>query len=400
MVSEHANPLAVLGGVGGGNQNVHVAELSAALCRQGHRVTVYSRRDDPDVPDRVRADAGYDVVHVPAGPAKRLPRDELLPHMAEFGRFLAAEWPLERPDIVHAHFWMSGLASLLAARASETPVVQTFHGLGAVERRHLGKADTSPPERVRLERLIGRDAVQLAATCTDEVFELARLGLPRTRVSVVPCGVDLDRFTAAGDVAARGAAYRIVSAGRLLPRTGFATVIAALPRVADTELVIAGGPAPGGLSGDREACRLTDLARRRGVGDRVHLVGRVSHGDLPALLRSADLVVCTPWYEPFAMVPLAAMACGVPVVAAAVGGLTDAVVDGVTGELVPPRGPDALASTLRRLLDDVAQREAYGVAGTDRARSRYSWDRVAVDTLRVYEKALAKPSATQNVAQA
>ena len=388
MVSEHANPLATLGEVDAGGQNLHVAELSGALCGQGHRVTVYTRRDDPDAPERVRADSGYEVVHVPAGPARYLPKDELLPHMAEFGRFLAGEWYRDQPDVVHAHFWMSGLASLLAAREADLPVVQTFHALGVVKRRHQGPADTSPPDRVRMERLIGKNAAQLAVTCSDEVFELVRLGLPRTRMSVVPCGVDLDRFTAEGKVAGRGAKHRVVSVGRLVPRKGFATAISALPAVPDTELVIAGGPAQGRLSEDEEACRLNELARRRGVADRVHLLGQVSRSDMPALLRSADLVVCTPWYEPFGMVPLEAMAGGVPVVAAAVGGLTDTVVDGVTGELVPPRRPEALASTLRRLLDDPAQREAYGVAGMDRARSRYSWDRIGTDILRVYEKAL------------
>jgi glycosyltransferase involved in cell wall biosynthesis len=390
MVSEHANPLAALGGVDAGGQNLHVAELSAALCRQGHEVTVYSRRDDPAQPERVRTDAGYEVVHVPAGPARYLPKDELLPHMTEFGRFLARQWWDEQPDVVHAHFWMSGLASLLATRGTDLPVVQTFHALGAVKRRHQGSADTSPPERVRLERLIGKNAAQVAATCSDEVFELARMGLPRPRMSVVPCGVDLDRFGVTGPTPGRGAKYRIVSIGRLVPRKGFATAIAALAGVPDTELVIAGGPDQGRLADDPEACRLRELAQRSGVADRVHLLGQVSRAEMPGLLRSADLVVCTPWYEPFGIVPLEAMACGRPVVAAAVGGLIDTVVDGVTGELVPPKRPEVLATTVRRLLDNPAQREAYGVAGMDRAHSRYSWDRIAIDILRVYEKALTE----------
>jgi D-inositol-3-phosphate glycosyltransferase len=390
MVSEHANPLAALGDVDAGGQNLHVAELSAALCRQGHEVSVYTRRDDPGLRERVMVESGYEVVHVAAGPAEGLPKDRLLPHMAEFGRFLAEEWSRDRPDVVHAHFWMSGLASMLAARETGVPVVQTFHALGVVKRRHQGSADTSPPERIRFERLVGKNAARVAATCSEEVFELARLGLPRLRMSVVPCGVDLHRFTAEGPKAGRGARHRIVSVGRLVPRKGFATAIAALPGVPDAELLIAGGPEQRRLAGDPEACRLQQLARRCGVDDRVHLLGQVSRDAMPALLRSADVVLCTPWYEPFGIVPLEAMACGVPVVAAAVGGLTDTVVDGVTGELVPPKRPDVLAATLRRLLDDPAAREAYGVAGMDRARSRYSWDRIGTDILRVYEKALGE----------
>ncbi|UQS24149.1 glycosyltransferase [Amycolatopsis thermalba] len=388
MVSEHANPLAVLGEVDAGGQNLHVAELSAALCRQGHDVTVYTRRDDRAQPEQVRAPAGYRVVHVPAGPAERLPKDELLPHMTEFGRYLAKSWQRDTPDVVHAHFWMSGLASLLATRGTDVPVVQTFHALGVVKKRYQGTADTSPPERVQLERLIGKNAARVAATCSDEVFELARMGLPRARMSVAPCGVDLERFTPDGPAAPRGTLHRIVSVGRLVPRKGFATAIAALPAVPGAELVIAGGPEQGRLADDPEANRLLELARRLGVADRVRLLGQVTRDEMPSLLRSADLVVCTPWYEPFGIVPLEAMACGVPVVAAAVGGLIDTVVDGVTGELVPPKRPEALAATLRRLLGDPAQREAYGIAGCDRARSRYSWDRIAVDVLRIYEKAL------------
>lgn len=221
--------------------------------------------------------------------------------------------------------------------------------------------------------MIGKSATQVAATCSGEVFELARMGLPRPRISVVPCGVDLERFGATGPAPARGAKYRIVSVGRLVPRKGFATAIAALAGVRDTELVIAGGPDQCRPADDPEACRLRELSEQCGVADRVHLLGQVSHAEMPGLLR---------------IVPLEAMACGRPVVAAAVGGLIDTIVDGVTGELVPPKRADMLAASLRRLLDNPAQREAYGVAGMDRARSRYSWDRIAVDILRVYEKAL------------
>ncbi|HVV10340.1 glycosyltransferase [Amycolatopsis sp.] len=383
MVSQQASPLAVRGNT----QGLHVAGLAAALCAQGHEVTVYSRRDDPAQPERMRAGAGYEMVCVPAGPEAELPADKVLAHMADFAGYLTREWESAPPDVVHAHFWSSGLAALLAARGTDLPVVQTFYGLGVVEARYEGSA-TGPAERVRLERLVGRNAVQVAAGCSDEVFELARLGLRRPRISIVPRGVEVDRFTPVGPRAGRDARQRILGVGCLAPRKGFATMISALPWVPETELVIAGGPALDGLAADPEAARLRELARRHGVADRVHLIGHIAREELPALYRSADLVVCTPWYEPFGLVPLEAMACGVPVVATAVGGLIDTVVDGVTGELVPPRRPDALAATLRRLLDEPAQREAYGIAGADRAHSRYSWDRVGTDMLRVYEQAL------------
>src|SRR5689334_7967422 len=154
MVSEHASPLAVLGGADAGGQNVHVAELSSAMTRRGHTVTVYTRRDDPTLPERVEMPQGYTVVHVPAGPAEHLPKDELLRHMGPFAQFLDAEWSVVRPDVAHAHFWMSGIATQLAARHLELPAVQTFHALGVVKRRHQGVNDTSPRQRQHLEAAV------------------------------------------------------------------------------------------------------------------------------------------------------------------------------------------------------------------------------------------------------
>ncbi|MEU4674028.1 glycosyltransferase [Amycolatopsis sp. NPDC023774] len=394
MVSEHANPLAALGEEDAGGQNVHVAELSAALVRAGHDVTVYTRREDHDQNDELTTPHGYRVVHVPAGPARKLPKDQLLPHMGTFGSYLRDRWRVERPDVAHAHFWMSGVATSLAANATGTPTAQTFHALGVVKKRHQGDKDTSPADRIRLERLVGRRAGRVIATCSDEVFELSRMGVPRTRISIVPCGVDLKRFTPDGHVAKCRAAHRLVAVGRLVPRKGFDTAIAALARLPDTELVIAGGPEKGRLASDPEALRLRQLAQRTGVADRVRFAGQVSRSTMPALLRSADAVVCTPWYEPFGIVPLEAMACGVPVVAAAVGGLTDTVVDGVTGLLVRPRRADELAARVRLLIEDPGLRHAYGSAGLDRARARYSWDRVAADTVRAYHKIVPELAAT------
>jgi type III pantothenate kinase len=152
----------------------------------------------------------------------------------------------------------------------------------------------------------------------------------------------------------------------------------------DTELVIAGGPERDRLAGSLEAQRLIALAAEAGVADRVEMRGRTSRGDVAALLRSADTAVCVPWYEPFGIVPLEAMACGVPVVAAAVGGMIDTVVDDVTGVHVPPRDPERLADTLAPLLDDGERRAALGAAGAQRARRLYDWNRIAGSTLNVY----------------
>ncbi len=385
MVSEHASPLAAFGGVDAGGQNVHVAALAAAMGRRGAEVVVYTRREDASLPKRVALAPRVTVEHVDAGPSEPVPKDFLLPYMDEFASELEHSWGEWRPDVVHAHFWMSGRAALAAARTLEVPVVQTFHALGGVKKRHQGEKDTRPPERLAEERRILRSADGIVATCSDEVFELSRMGADPRRVSVVPCGVDLDLFRPDGPVEERATGTRrVVVVGRLVERKGAGDAIFALASVPDAELIVAGGPDAASLPGDPEAKRLLSIARSLGVEDRVKLRGRVDRKELSALLHSADVVACVPWYEPFGIVPLEAMACGVPVVASAVGGLTDSVVDGVTGALVPPRRPERLAATLRSLLADPARRRSLGAAGVERARSRYGWDRIAGATLEVY----------------
>jgi len=392
MVSEHASPLAALGGVDAGGQNVHVAALATEMGRQGAHVTVHTRRDDPCLPQRVRLAAGAVVDHVPAGPPAPIAKDELLPHMDAFAADLAAQWREDRPDVVHAHFWMSGHAALMAARELGIPVVHTFHALGVVKRRYQGDLDTSPSERIGIEKEILRRADHVVATCSDEVFELVRMGGARGRLTVVPCGVDLDLFTPEGRRARRRPGMRrIVCVGRLVARKGVGNAISALAQLPDTELVVAGGPPRAQLHRDSEAQRLLALAREHGVADRVELRGRMDREDVAALLRSADAVVCVPWYEPFGIVPLEAMACGTPVVASAVGGMIDSVVDGVTGIHVPPRDPDRLAEALAPLLADPERRGAFGSAGVERARRRYGWPRIAAATLDVYARVAARP---------
>jgi type III pantothenate kinase len=350
-------------------------------------VVVHTRRDDPDLPARVEMAPGVTVHHVDAGPPCAIAKDDLLVHMEAFAAELVRAWRRDRPDVVHAHFWMSGHAALLAAREHHVPVVQTFHALGVVKRRYQGDRDTSPPERFAIERDIIRRADEIVATCSDEVFELLRLGAARGRLTVVPCGVDLDLFSPEGRRDRRRAGMRrLLCVGRLVRRKGIGNVIEALADVPGTELVVAGGPPRHELAADPEAQRLLAVARRHGVADRVDLRGRVERRDLPRLMRSADVVVCAPWYEPFGIVPLEAMACGVPVVASAVGGMIDTVVDGVTGVHVPPRDPERLAAVLRGLLDDPLRREEWGQNGVRRARRLYDWGRVATATLDVYAR--------------
>ncbi|MFF5232179.1 glycosyltransferase [Dactylosporangium sp. NPDC000521] len=399
MISEHASPLAALGGEDAGGQNTHVAELSAALAALGHDVRVHTRRDSAALPAEVRAASGVTVVHVPAGPAEALAKDELLPHMGAFARWSARQW-LDggwSPDVVHAHFWMSGIAALEAARHVDAPVVQTFHALGSVKRRHQGAQDTSPACRVGAERALCRTVDRIVAQCSDEVAELIRLGAPRSRITVVPSGVNQCTFGPGGPAVPRTRGLRrVLTVGRLVPRKGFEEVVRAMRLVPGAECVIVGGPPADDLASEPYARHLLDLAAALGVADRVRLVGAVQAADMPAWYRSADVVVAAPWYEPFGLTPLEAMACGVPVVASAVGGLTDTVVDGCTGDLVPARDPRRLGAAIRGLLDDGMRRLAYSAAALDRARRCYTWPRGAERLEALYRE--VQPAASEVLA--
>lgn len=387
LVCAHASPPGPHGPVVGTHQ--HVARVAAELTIRGHDVHVYERRDDPDLPATSDI-AGYRVVRVPVGPSTRTPTADLVPYVPEFGQWLTDRWAGDwTPDVVHGHFWVGGLAAATAVRQTTIPVVQTFHSLGVEQLRHLGRAYAGPGERIPLERALSR-AVDLAvAQSTDEVDELTRMGLQRAAVAVVPAGVDTARFNPDGEAEPRDHQARILSVGGLTAGHGQDDLIQAMRLVSDAELIIVGGPAAGELANDPDARRLRDLAARCGVADQVRLVGAVPHEQTPAWYRSADVVVCSPHYASAGRVPLEAMACGVPVVGYALGGVADTVVDEVTGRLVPPGDVRSLGVTLRRLLSDDAERFAFGHAAVDRVRCSYTWDRAAGTLERLYERVVS-----------
>jgi D-inositol-3-phosphate glycosyltransferase len=227
------------------------------------------------------------------------------------------------------------------------------------------------------------------ATASQELFSLRRLGTDPRRVTVVPCGVDLTLFSPPASRPEPSGLLRIVWVGRLVERKGVGTIIEALATAPGVELIVAGGPDRRDLCGDAEYRRLAELAERVGVAGRVRFSGRVGRTEASELLRSADIAVCVPWYEPFGIVPLEAMACGVPVIGSAVGGLLDTIVDGSTGLHVPPRDPARLARAINQLVADARLRARLGAAGAERARALYGWDRIAEHTLAVYEAVVA-----------
>jgi glycosyltransferase involved in cell wall biosynthesis len=385
MISEHASPLATLAGATAGGQHTHVAELSTVLAAQGHDVRIYTRRDAPDLPPVVAMGDRVHVVHVPVGPARVLPENGVLPLMGEFGQWLGADWREGdwTPTVAHAHFWTSGLAAVTAARQARVPVVQTFHTLGSAD--HGPAATDGGPPRIGYERALGRAVDRIVVQCQDEIRELVQLGVPRSRMSLVPAGVDSERFTPDGPAEPRDPDRpRILSVGRLIERKGLGDVIQAMQYVPGAECVVVGGPPADRLDADPHARRLRALAESLHVADRVRLVGAVPAHDMPRWYRSADLLAAAPWYEPFGLTPLEAMACGVPVVGTSVGGLTETVVDGLTGDLIPARDPRALGSALRRLVNDKVRRFAYATAALDRARQAYSWKRAASQLSAVY----------------
>ncbi|MEV4691779.1 glycosyltransferase [Micromonospora echinospora] len=368
----------------------HIARVAAELAARGHDVRVYERRAAAAQPALTELD-GYRVERVPVGPPDVLSTAELVPFVAEYGRWLAGQWAGDwTPDVVHGHYWVGGLAAAHAVRATDIPVVQTFHSLGVEQLRHLGSRYGGPGERIPLERALTRAVDVAVAQCNDEVDELTRMGLQRTAVAMVPTGVDTGQFHPDGEAAPRDQRPRILSVGGLAPGHGQDDLIRAMRLVGDAELVIAGGPPAERLDGHAEARRLRELAERAGVAEQVKLVGAVPHDQMATWYRSADVVACTPHYASAGRVSLEAMACGVPVVGYAMGGIADAVVDEVTGKLVPPGDVRTLGVTLRRLLSDNAGRFAYGHAAVDRVRCSYTWERTATALERLYERVIGR----------
>jgi glycosyltransferase involved in cell wall biosynthesis len=364
-------------------QALRVASLAATLAGLGHQVTVYARKDSPARP-RSESAGGVRFEYLTAGPAAPLTQEQLLPQLGKFSDELAKRWRDSPPDVVHAHYWTSGLAALAATRGTRIPVVQTFHSLAGMSAHALPGGDAV---RLKMERLIARSVRAVLAGSSSELGELASLGVPRAAISVVPFGVDTAKFDPEGPAARRTKRPRLLAAAPTSAEHGLDTVIRALATLPGAELLVAGGPARADVGADPVLRELARLAERTGVSDRVMFTGKVAAARVPALLRSADLFVQVTGTESAAILPVEAMACGTPVVAAADSADQDAVVDGATGALVRPGDAAALARRIRQLLASPMLLEGFGIAAADRARSRYSWERVGQQTVAAYERA-------------
>jgi phosphoheptose isomerase len=402
FISEHASPLATLGGVDSGGQNVYVGELARQLADIGYAVDIFTRWDNPNLPQVVSWLTDVRVIHVEAGPTEFVEKERLFSYMPEFARnmisFMVQE---ETPyDLVHANFWMSGWVAMEVKRTLSVPFVITFHALGAIRKIHQGEQDRFPAERIDVERRIVQEADQVLAECPQDVDDLMQhYDASRDKITLIPCGFNpnefypLDRLLARMVLNLPAQDHIILQLGRMVPRKGVDNVVRALGRVNSTSntvrLIVVGGESDDITTEcNPEIARLQGIAAEAGVSDRVIFAGRKNRDMLKYYYAAADVFITTPWYEPFGITPLEAMACGTPVIGANVGGIKYSVVDGKTGYLVPPQDPEALAARLETLLSSPALLEEMKKNAILRVNTFFTWSRVAALAGRLYERVL------------
>ena len=401
MISEHASPLAAVGGTDAGGQNIYVANVARCLARQGDTVDIFTRWDDPSVAFMVPLGPGCRIVHVEAGARAPVPKEQLLAFMPAFASFCEA-WMRrsERYDVIHANFFMSGWVGARLKEVFGTPLVTTFHALGKVRLEHQRESDGFPSERLAIEQSLMAQSDRIIAECPQDVADLERLyAADRARMSMIPCGFDAAEFKPVSRASARrrlqveDTEFTVLQLGRMVPRKGIDTVIRAMACLtpSDARLRIVGGDCDQ-ANADRtpEIGRLAQVARECGVSDRVVFEGRKRRCELRDWYAAADVFVTTPWYEPFGITPLEAMACARPVIGSRVGGLSYSIDDGVTGLLVPAKDHVALASALERLRANPSLAAAMGNAGLARVRRHFTWDRIAGQLSTVFQEVAAR----------
>jgi len=396
LVSEHASPLAVLGGADAGGQNIYVAHVARCLVDEGHAVDVFTRRDDPTQAPVTYVNPRLRVLHIPAGPPQFVPEEALLQWMPDFAA--ACERLCDAGlhyDVVHANFFLSGWVALQLKRRLGLPFVISFHALGLVRLEGQDEGDTFPPERVAIERELVSEADAIVVACPQDRADLIRLyGADPAKMTMVPCGFAPDEFAPMNRELARRElglepdAFIVLQVGRIEPREGIDNVLhamARLPRDVKPRLLVVGGDAdPADEQKTPEIGRLRSIAERLGIADIVRFVGRKPRCDLRAYYAAANVFVSTPRHEPFGITALEAMACGTPVVGSAVGGIRYAVLDGLTGYLVPPNEPAALAEHLAYVQAHPALARALGLAAIRRAHALFTWDQVTHQLITTY----------------
>ncbi|KAF0112124.1 MAG: D-inositol-3-phosphate glycosyltransferase [Chloroflexi bacterium] len=410
MFSYHTCPLATLGGKDTGGMNVYVAELTRELGREGIHVDVFTRSQDEHVPHVIHS-LGYGnrVVHIPAGPEVPLPKPELasyIPLFAEEIQRFAAEKGIQY-DLIHSHYWMSGIAAEILKTVWNVPVLQMFHTLGLMKNRIAQSPEEMEGDyRINGERQVMRTADKIVAATQAEEAQLEFLyGVEAQKIVTIPPGVDIARFYPIPDDEAKeaighqGCPRLLLFVGRIEPLKGVDTLIRALALVRQSGIlesecyslaIIGGEPDAPSEVMSAEMARLQALCSELGIGDLVVFLGKRAQETLPYYYSAADILIMPSHYESFGMVALEAMACGTPVIASQVGGLAFLVQDGITGFVVPGGDPLALSKTLTRLIQQPELRERLGHQAAEYAKW-YSWDKITTRIKAVYEELTGQP---------
>ena len=402
LISEHASPLAVLGGVDSGGQNVYVGKVASHLAELGYDVDVFTRRDSSHLPRVARWIHGVRIIHVPAGPPSPVRKENMLGFMGEFTAFVLQACRRKPYDLLHANFFMSGLVAADVKAVLGTPFVVTFHALGRVRRLYQLETDGFPEERLAIEDRIIAEADRIIAECPQDEEDLIRLyDADPEKITIVPCGFDPAEFWPLEKAAARVALgldpdeRLILQLGRMVPRKGVETAIRGLGRLRAQHGISARLLVVGGESDDADAQitpeigRLRKIASAEGLDQEVNFVGRRGRDQLRYYYSAADLFVTTPWYEPFGITPVEAMACGTPVVGSNVGGIKFTVRDGENGYLVPPNDPEALAERIAHLYQNPKLLSVLSRQAVRRANDLFTWQRVTGAVADLYEEVLS-----------
>ncbi len=388
VLSLHTSPLVQPGLGDAGGMNVYIRELVSSLAQAGTDATVYVRRWTHDLPDVVEVEPGFRVVHIDAGPIG-LAKEDLPAVVDEFtesvGRDLA-----ERPvDVIHANYWLSGVAGHRLKHQLDLPLVTTFHTLARVKAE---TGDAEPQMRIDAESEVIRCADVITANSVTELHELVtHYGADPDRVEVVPPGVDRAFFSpgardGARDALGLSAGPLLLFVGRIQPLKGVDVAVETLAELgadmSDARLLIVGGSS--GMEGDDEVRKIEKLIADRGLTDRVTMVPPQPHHVLSTYYRAADVCLVPSRSESFGLVALEAAACGTPVVASDVGGLRTLIEEGRTGFRISGRDPRDFAAATRRILDspllaDELSRQAAEAAGS------YTWTTMAARLRRVYD---------------
>jgi D-inositol-3-phosphate glycosyltransferase len=407
MISMHTCPLATLGGKETGGMNVYVRDLSRELSRRGLLVDVFTRSQNPAIPAvSTSLGPGTRVIHIPAGPQAPMDKNIVFHHVPEFvERVLAfAEGEGHDYDVIHSHYWLSGWAARGLRRAWGAPIIQMFHTLGHMKNSVAQtESDLETDHRIEVEREIMSFADHLVAATPLERAQMSWLyGADPSKVTVVPCGVDTNLFRPRPKAEARGflqipADQRLVLfVGRIERLKGIDTLIRAMGLVLERHPEWKGHVAlsiVGGAPDDSPAVRSAEMERLRalreelGLTDLVAFLGAKSQDTLPYYYSAAEMVVVPSHYESFGMVALEAMACGTPVIASKVGGLSLIVQDQTTGYLVPERDAPSLAEKIELLLADPELGQGIGVQATGWAQ-RFRWPAIANRIIELYDQVL------------